>query len=41
MNQYVIIARDGLDSTATDRRMEVRLGHLTGARDLKKIIILF
>ena len=35
MNQYVIIARDGADEKALDRRMEIRPVHLAGARQLK------
>jgi len=35
MKQYVIIARDGTDEKALDRRMETRPGHLAGARQLK------
>lgn len=36
MNQYVVIARDGSDSIAPDRRMEARPAHLAGARELKE-----
>jgi len=35
MKQYVIIARDGTDEKALDRRMEIRPVHLAGARQLK------
>jgi len=35
MKQYVIIARDGADEKALDRRMEIRPVHLAGARQLK------
>jgi uncharacterized protein len=35
MKQYVIIARDGTDDQALDRRMETRLVHLAGASRLK------
>jgi uncharacterized protein YciI len=35
MKQYVIIARDGTDEKALDRRMETRPVHLAGARQLK------
>ena len=35
MKQYVIIARDGKDEKALDRRMETRPVHLAGARQLK------
>jgi uncharacterized protein len=35
MKQYVIIARDGPDEGALDRRMETRPVHLEGARKLK------
>ncbi|WP_259015222.1 YciI family protein [Emticicia fluvialis] len=35
MNQYVIIAIDGTDSQALERRMAARPSHLAGARDLK------
>ena len=35
MKQYVIIARDGNDEKAPDRRMEVRPVHLAGAAKLK------
>ena len=35
MNQYVIIARDGNDEGAQDRRMTIRPLHLAGAAQLK------
>ncbi len=35
MKQYVIIARDGNDEQALERRMEVRPVHLAGAAKLK------
>lgn len=35
MKQYVIIARDGNDKDALDRRMNTRPVHLAGARQLK------
>lgn len=35
MQQYVIIAQDGTDANALDRRMEVRSKHLEGAKQLK------
>jgi uncharacterized protein YciI len=35
MLQYVIIARDGTDSDALQRRMNVRPFHLNGVRQLK------
>ena len=35
MKQYVIIARDGKDDKAPDRRMETRPLHLAGASRLK------
>jgi len=35
MKQYVIIARDGNDENALNRRMEVRPVHLAGAAKLK------
>ena len=35
MKQYVIIARDGNDPDALQRRMEARPGHLAGATALK------
>lgn len=35
MKQYVIIARDGTDKDALNRRMDTRPVHLTGARQLK------
>lgn len=35
MKQYVIIARDGSDEHALERRMEVRPVHLAGAAKLK------
>ena len=36
MKQYVIIAQDGKDEAAIDRRMQQRPAHLTGARKLKE-----
>ena len=36
MTQYVIIARDGSDLTALNRRMDARPAHLAGARELKE-----
>jgi len=36
MQQYVIIAHDGTDDEALDRRMSVRQLHLAGARKLKE-----
>ena len=36
MNQYVIIARDGTDEEAIDRRMATRPIHLAGAKNLKE-----
>ena len=36
MNQYVIIARDGTDEEAINRRMEARPIHLAGAKNLKE-----
>ena len=36
MNQYLIIAQDGEDDRALDRRKEVRPLHLTGAKKLKE-----
>ena len=36
MQQYVIIAQDGTDENALDRRMEVRPFHLEGAKKLKE-----
>lgn len=36
MQQYVIIAQDGTDEEAIDRRMSVRQLHLDGARKLKE-----
>ena len=36
MNQYVIIASDGTDATALDRRMSARPEHLAGAKALKE-----
>jgi uncharacterized protein YciI len=35
MNQYVIIAKDGTDAGALDRRMAARPVHLAGAKKLK------
>ena len=35
MLQFVIIARDGIDVDATQRRLAVRPAHLDGARKLK------
>lgn len=35
MLQYVIIAQDGTDDNALDRRLEVRSKHLEGAKQLK------
>lgn len=35
MMQFAIIARDGTDEDALDRRMQVRPDHLAGARQLK------
>ncbi|MCU0336074.1 MAG: YciI family protein [Chitinophagaceae bacterium] len=35
MKQYVIIARDGIDEAALERRMSVRHLHLAGASVLK------
>ncbi len=35
MKQYVIIARDGNDKDALDRRMDTRPVHLSGAKQLK------
>lgn len=35
MKQYLIIARDGNDANALDRRMQARPDHFTGARKLK------
>jgi len=35
MQQYVVIARDGEDSKALERRITVRPKHLEGARKLK------
>lgn len=35
MNQYVIIAKDGTDEHALDRRMEVRPSHLESLKGLK------
>ncbi|MFD2519913.1 YciI family protein [Emticicia soli] len=35
MNQYVIIARDGTDEQAIDRRMAARPTHLEGVKNLK------
>lgn len=35
MNQYVIIARDGTDEQAIDRRMAARPTHLEGVKTLK------
>jgi uncharacterized protein len=36
MQQYVIIAHDGKDENALDRRMSVRPFHLDGAKRLKE-----
>ena len=36
MKQYLIIAKDGKDDGALDRRKEVRLLHLAGAKKLKE-----
>lgn len=36
MQQYVIIAQDGTDEGAFERRMEVRPFHLAGAKKLKE-----
>jgi uncharacterized protein YciI len=36
MKQYVIIAQDGKDEGAVDRRMQERPAHLAGARKLKE-----
>ena len=36
MKQYVIIAQDGTDSEALDRRMNTRPTHLAGAKKLKE-----
>jgi len=36
MKQYLIIAQDGKDDDALNRRKEVRSLHLTGARKLKE-----
>jgi uncharacterized protein YciI len=36
MKQYVIIAQDGKDEGAVDRRMQERPSHLAGARKLKE-----
>jgi uncharacterized protein len=35
MPQYLIIARDGTDGDASERRMNVRPAHFDGARQLK------
>jgi uncharacterized protein YciI len=35
MLQYLIIARDGTDTEALDRRMKSRPSHFEGARELK------
>jgi uncharacterized protein len=35
MKQYVIIAKDGNDADALERRMQVRTDHLAGASALK------
>jgi uncharacterized protein YciI len=35
MQQYLIIARDGTDNKAFDRRMNVRPDHFSKARELK------
>lgn len=36
MQQYVIIARDGDDAEALERRLQARPGHLAGAAGLKE-----
>lgn len=36
MNQYLIIAHDGTDENALERRMNVRPSHLEGAKKLKE-----
>lgn len=36
MKQYLIIAQDGIDDGALDRRKEVRPLHLAGAKKLKE-----
>ena len=36
MKQYLIIAEDGKDDEALDRRQKVRPGHLAGAKKLKE-----
>ncbi len=36
MQQYVIIAQDGTDDNALDRRLGVRSKHLEGAKQLKE-----
>ncbi|MCU0326391.1 MAG: YciI family protein [Spirosomaceae bacterium] len=36
MQQYVIIAHDGIDENALDRRMNIRPFHLDGAKKLKE-----
>jgi len=35
MKQYVVIAKDGDDAAALERRMQVRTDHLAGASKLK------
>jgi uncharacterized protein len=35
MQQYLIIARDGMDTEALERRMKARPSHFEGARQLK------
>ena len=35
MNQYLIIAKDGSDEQALERRMNARPAHFEGARELK------
>lgn len=35
MKQYVVIAKDGNDAEAFERRMQVRTDHLAGAAKLK------
>jgi uncharacterized protein YciI len=36
MMQYLVIARDGIDTEALDRRMKTRPSHFEMARELKK-----
>jgi uncharacterized protein YciI len=36
MQQYVIIAQDGTDEDALERRMQARPFHLAGAKKLKE-----